>query len=325
MENFAEGPPLVRFSTSTVPARQRVAYWKDAVCAAFVELALDCDASMPFHCDLSIRPASAFDLIDVAGSAQAVHRDERLIGSDRDDRLIVMWQRDGTGLAIQDGNESILAPDSLTILDCRRPYTIRFAGPFRQIVAKLPAQALERRIGVAATRTVPPRLASTSGFTRLAARALDEVAGERRPARAAPLANIALDLLALAALDSAQGSPDETRMDALRVTWAKSHVLEHLHDSLLTPSRVAERQGVSLRLLQRHFAEQGESLSGYILEQRLRRSAEALADVRLAERSITTIALSWGFNDPGRFAQAFRRRFGVTPSEHRRGVRDQPA
>jgi len=77
---------------------------------------------------------------------------------------------------------------------------------------------------------------------------------------------------------------------------------------------VAARQGISLRLLQRHFAAQGESLAAFILEQRLQRCRDALGDPTQARRTITDIALSWGFADSAHLTRTCRRMFGIAPS-----------
>src|SRR3954470_9407460 len=63
-----------RFSTLAVPPRQRIEFWKDAICAAFVPLDFECDAGRPFASDLTIRHTPRFDLVDVRGSPQQVKR-----------------------------------------------------------------------------------------------------------------------------------------------------------------------------------------------------------------------------------------------------------
>ncbi|WP_416398767.1 helix-turn-helix domain-containing protein [Allohahella sp. A8] len=54
----------------------------------------------------------------------------------------------------------------------------------------------------------------------------------------------------------------------------------------------------------------------YVLEQRLARARELL---RQPENKITVVALLCGFGDHSQFTRAFRKRYGVTPSDYRRG------
>ena len=53
----------------------------------------------------------------------------------------------------------------------------------------------------------------------------------------------------------------------------------------------------------------------YLAELRLLQSAAALTDLT---RSVREIALTSGFPDANYFSRAFRRHFGVSPTEYRR-------
>lgn len=315
----ATEPPPMRFSTTAVPSHRRFEFWRDAICSAFVALDLECDRRRPFSSDLSLRRTGSFDLIDVAGSAQQVRRSTRLIDEDPAEQLIVMLQRAGSGVARQDGCELALVRDGITVLDSRRPYSLSFESDFRQTVLKIPVGTLARRLGPTAAY-VGHSIEPGTALGRLACLAIDEVAHESNAAAARPLQEVALDLLALALLESRQGDGRAPRMATLRVRWAKAYALEALRDPELSPARIAAHQGVSPRLLQRLFAAERSNLAEFIVEQRLLRCERELRDPLHAPRSITDIALSWGFNDSSRFAKVFRRRFGESPGEARRSA-----
>jgi len=57
------------------------------------------------------------------------------------------------------------------------------------------------------------------------------------------------------------------------------------------------------------------SPSAWLRQQRLRRAAVRLVET---DQTIAAIALGVGFQNPSRFAEAFRREFGIVPSEFRR-------
>ena len=310
----ARGP--LRFSTDAVRPAHRLSFWKDAICTAFVRLELECDSRRPFHAALTARSMPRFDCISVSGSAQNVRRSERLVGEDLADSLILMHQLRGSCVATQGESVLSLPEGGIVLLDSRRPYSLSFPGDFVQTVIKLPASAMEQRLGrgaVCSGRALP----SACPTSRLASLAIDELARETRESVALPLSAIAFDLLALALSQSMPATLSPPRMAAMRVAWAKAHVLDNLRDVTLEPLGVAARQGISLRLLQRHFAGQGESLAAFILEQRLQRCRDALGDPAQARRTITDIALSWGFGDSARFSRAYRQRFGHAPSDGR--------
>ena len=66
------------------------------------------------------------------------------------------------------------------------------------------------------------------------------------------------------------------------------------------------------------FYQEGTSFSDFVREQRLARAHERLTDRRCAHHTISRIAFDAGFQDLSWFNQAFRRRYGATPSEVRR-------
>ncbi|MEU6147534.1 AraC family transcriptional regulator [Streptomyces sp. NPDC047081] len=81
-------------------------------------------------------------------------------------------------------------------------------------------------------------------------------------------------------------------------------------------TELAEYAGVSLRTLQEGFKGRfGRSPSAYLRGIRLERAHRMLGDSDEAGTlNVTEIAYACGFNHPGRFAIAYRDRYGVSPS-----------
>ncbi|MDP2227002.1 MAG: AraC family transcriptional regulator ligand-binding domain-containing protein [Moraxellaceae bacterium] len=77
---------------------------------------------------------------------------------------------------------------------------------------------------------------------------------------------------------------------------------------------VARQLNLSLRSLQRRLAERGVVLSDVLDGVRAEMACEYLAD---PERSLSETALQLGFSEQSAFNRAFRRWFGMTPSEFR--------
>jgi transcriptional regulator GlxA family with amidase domain len=105
-------------------------------------------------------------------------------------------------------------------------------------------------------------------------------------------------------------------------------LLEAEPDLPWTVGDLARRAGLSTRALQYGFAAQtGLSPMAYLREVRLRRAdadLRAEAGLRAAggtSQGVAGIASRWGFTNFGRFAAAYRARYGHPPSETLRGVR----
>jgi AraC-like DNA-binding protein len=79
------------------------------------------------------------------------------------------------------------------------------------------------------------------------------------------------------------------------------------------------RHGMTPRYVQKLFASEGKTFSEYVLERRLALARRLLTDLRLAHRSVTSIAFDAGFADLSYFNRTFRRQFDATPT----GVRAQ--
>lgn len=89
-----------------------------------------------------------------------------------------------------------------------------------------------------------------------------------------------------------------------------------LHDPSLSPENLATANDISLRQLQKVFADRGLKVAEWIRRRRLDRCRELLEEPTQA--SPHEVALRAGFDDPTNFGRAFRRRYGVSPREYRR-------
>lgn len=91
----------------------------------------------------------------------------------------------------------------------------------------------------------------------------------------------------------------------------------------VTPSELASRVGVSLRTLQAGFqSEWGVSPQPFLLQLRLRRAhADLLSAASQDGATVSAVAARWGFSNLGRFAEHYRRAYGVRPGDTLRGIR----
>ena len=78
---------------------------------------------------------------------------------------------------------------------------------------------------------------------------------------------------------------------------------------------VAQALGVRSADVSEYVQKQGVNFMAWVSDQRLRRSAELIDGT---DRKINEIAISCGYNDLPTFTRAFKRQFGMSPSEYRK-------
>jgi AraC-like DNA-binding protein len=130
------------------------------------------------------------------------------------------------------------------------------------------------------------------------------------------------DLVAatVAAIRGSRAMPEGRAIAAARLRAIMADIAAYLGDCDLTAAAVAQRQRVTLRYVHKLFEQEGLVFSRFVLERRLARAHRMLTDVRLAQRSISSVAFEVGFGDLSYFNRAFRRCYGATPSEVRRSA-----
>jgi AraC-like DNA-binding protein len=94
-------------------------------------------------------------------------------------------------------------------------------------------------------------------------------------------------------------------------------IRSRLKDHDLSASMIANDLAISTRYLQRIFAKTGLSVSKFIWQQRLVYARHDLINPALANQSVTTICLKWGFSDSAHFSRAFKKKFSIRPSDIR--------
>ena len=94
---------------------------------------------------------------------------------------------------------------------------------------------------------------------------------------------------------------------------AMNFIKAHLGDSELTIERIAQEHNCSTRTVTRAFARHQKTPAAVIWQERLLASRDALE--RGQARSISQVALDFGFSDFSHFSHSFRKAFGVAPLE----------
>lgn len=274
----------------------------------------------PFGVRLAWQGLGDGTLVDYRGAPCAGHRHASEIR--RTERafaglLLVLSGREH----VRQGEGAVeLGPGDLFLWDGTRPIDFSVPAPLHKVTLLVPRERLERAVGQGAA---PPwgRIATGAGTGALLAAhlaALGRHAAALDDGAAALSVDFALDLVAgLAA------PPPTAGTSGLRER-AGALIDRHFDDPGLTPTRLAGLLGVTPRWLHMAFAASGGTVAERIRTRRLDRLSRDLADPRLAGRSVTTLALAAGFDDPAHASRAFRRATGTSPSAYRAAALGRP-
>lgn len=269
----------------------------------------------------SIRSASALDfhLTELTAGGHQVERTPELIRQGGEDYYKVSLVLAGSSLLIQDSREVFLQPGDLAVYDTSRPYSVISEEQTRVLVAMFPKSTFElpesqiHQIS-AVNLAAPGQLGSlAAALLAKVSTSLDQLSGPF----GVRIANSCLDVLATAFAGSlgAQRPVVDPREKLLADIHA--YIERNLASPDLTPGSIAAAHYISTRHLHGLFHSQGVTVSAWIRQQRLARCQRELSDPFLVNRSVASIAASWGFPDPAHFSRTFKSTFGESPRDFR--------
>ena len=280
----------------------------------------------PFHVDLAIHPVPG--LIMMMGGLHAWRRRgaRELAAEMRDDAALVVNLK-GSHDVEQRSRAIVLGEGEATFISCTDLSTIRHSGTSEMLVLRFPKAGFAPLVD-GADDCVVQRIPSDLPVLRLlrsyVASAWDERA-DAGPDVQRSLVTHVYDLMALmmgARHDSA-ALAQERGVAAARLNAVKRDIGRNLAQADLSVAALALRHNCTERSIQRMFEAEGTTLTQYVLMQRLARAHDLLGDPRLRAEKICAVALDCGFGDVSYFNRAFRRRYGVAPSDVRaQGQRD---
>ncbi|MBV6635963.1 MAG: helix-turn-helix domain-containing protein [Mameliella sp.] len=312
------------WTTSTVPPKESLSYWVEAVCRTYTSL--DCEdrnRQAPFFGHIDAGMVGEVRLTHVRAAAQRVRRTQTSIAHCPEDKLLFSIQKAGRCNVVQDGRVAALTPGDFALYDTTRPYELIFDEDFSQYVVALPGSVLRPHL-LAPEGLTARRIPGASSIGRAVLNAIESVAlndEDLETDMARPMEEALRGLLAagVLSLPGACAMPGKTAGSARRA-MIKAYALRHLRDPDLGVGSIAAAHGVDASTIHRAFDPEEETLSRWIWGQRLENALRDLRDPVQARRTLTDIAFSWGFNDMAHFSRAFKARFGQSPRAARRSM-----
>ncbi|MFD5268113.1 helix-turn-helix domain-containing protein [Streptomyces sp. NPDC058335] len=315
--------PHTILSTETVRPADRMTAWKQALSKAYVEL------------DLGVREDTGswqgFLRADRLGSLQVATEQSDPVkvvrtpqGAATDGRAYIFAriQLEGSAVLSQDGRSARLAPGVLAFYDASRPFTLVLPEPHRARVLMVPRPML--RLGEPEVRRLTARAIGETpdGPTALILPLLSGLAreiGTASPLVRERLARTLADLLSTLAEELLDTDPRavsvsgaETILDRI-----KASIETRIGEPELSPRMIADEHHISLRYLHKLFHAQGTTVIGWVRQRRLEGCSAELARPGAAHLTISAVAARWGFTSPSHFNRAFRKAYGMSPTQWR--------
>jgi AraC-like DNA-binding protein len=315
----------IRFSTDCVPERERLPFFREALGRSFTRLDLGPYDDRPVRYEATAHRFDGLGVIWGRTNGNIGRRTQRLL-TDGNDDFIFGTILSGCSLPSQVGREFRLDAGAGVLLSCGDVGAKDYPVPTEFLTLRIPRRLLNT-IAInpedALARPIPAdteALRLLVDYVRLTLKDRELAAP---PLRRLFTAHIH-DLVALAVGATRDGAniAYSRGMRAARLQAAKAFITRNIRRADLSAKSVATDLGVSPRYVHVLFETEGLSFNKFVIERRLGRAYEMLFDSEHADRTITAIAFAAGFSDLSHFNRAFRRRFGMTPSEARHAGRD---
>ncbi|MDQ1006704.1 AraC-like DNA-binding protein [Streptomyces sp. V4I23] len=309
-------------STASVAEAERAGVWQRAVrCLLAAVQVTPRQTERAFEASVTAVDLGYLRVLSVEADPMRLSRNARLVAAAPEHRLALAMQASGTASLHQDGRSTVLRPGELALFDLRRPFSLEQQQRFRLHMLRLPEQSLGTAAGgvgritgraIAPVGGVAALLAPfVTGLVADAARITAPV-GDRLAGNAADLLATLVDELA------GTGDGDGGNARAHLLPLIRRYIDENLRDPDLSPERIAEAHRISVRYLHRLFETEETTVRKSIQRRRVEECARELVRRGRATPTISTVAQSWGFQNPAHFSRAFKAVYGHSPRHWRK-------
>lgn len=261
---------------------------------------------------LNCRPVhtKSLEYVEMHGTDCECYTEPKAVWRGGQQHLLIVLQQEGEGCIMWKGLSYPLRRGEWAVL----PGTAEYRSTSRQTLRiallrivpgeQWPSQLQEKSFCLRSCNT-PDDGAFVSGFLRRLLAAKLETAEKLY----AEVSHALLLLLAFYPMEAGRSTDLTERI--------RRYILARLRDPELSLDQVASGLQCSKRSLHKAFSQEGISISDFMWSERLQRCRRDLEEPSARKRSITEIALSWGFSSPSHFSTLFKARFHESPRSYR--------
>jgi AraC-like DNA-binding protein len=322
---MGHGVNATMMDTDEVSARDRIPFWNDWINSLFQGLQSDLYGDTEFDGRLASAHAGDVILTRLESNRHRVMRSRTQVRGSEIGYLKIVAPFYGSAGVEQKGREAWVSPGEWSIYDTTDTYAVNNPSRVEHLIVMVPKAHLAER-GLVIDELMARRLGGCGGIARVALETMRSAWRElpcMTPDAARSTGDVITQCVHLSLLDLAGRGTAITQRENLRER-IKQHVMRHLADPDLSVEQIARALNVSRRHLYNAFADEPDGVAGFLLARRIEACRLAFDDPRLADRSITEIALAFGFSNPAHFSRVFRNHTGVSPSAYRQAATLQP-
>ena len=255
-------------------------------------------------------------LIELSGNPFGAVRGHAEISRDSDTYLGILYQRSGSTLCKIGRDRVIVGPGEISVWHSGRPISFEMPEKFDKLCMIVPVARFESVLYNAETYEGLHFPADGNLATLLGSylSTLTNSVVTRNGNTPFDAIDVTLELLG-AALRARRRSSTIAPRDQL-FARISGYIEARLKDANLSPKKIAEDNGISVRYLYTLFSEQGMTVSRWVRRRRLLRCRAEL-DGADTETSVAEIAYRWGLNDSAHFSRLFKASFGMSPTQFR--------
>lgn len=307
------------WSTRGLPASRKLAYWNALSSESIAAMEVTPRDASAFEGDMLRESLGALTVIDVRSAAvRLAHTRAHVRRLDMPSYILLAPLQGCMQLSVDRANPVDVGTGELCLLDHARTYQLEHGDGMHTLCVDIPRATLDALLPAPQCAVGVP-LSPRRSAVRLLSGMLRDLGTDLHPgalasftpAFAQGLLNFIAEAYAVEAADG-PGNALSSRATALR-----ARIDARLAEPDLAPRHIAHEAGISERRLRALLAEDGEGFAAFLLRRRLERCALHLRAPQWRMISITQIAFRAGFNSATHFGFAFRRAYGVTPSEWR--------
>lgn len=309
------------FTTKQLPAEQRFDAWQESFASLFDVSLTGCQPLERFHVNLeSYLINEQIILGHCQSSAQKFQRASLRTARDGLDYYLLQVHTKGKQEILRAGKTCQVAAGDLMVIDLADKHAAE-SSDFANLTLVIPRPLLAPLLDAPDSQEGRTLKADTA-LTRLAVSHIEmlcNVIATLPTAHAESIIKPTVQLMASAlngSIEKVENGSNSLAKSLLAQTKVK---IERNLGSKLEVDDLCRITGISRSRLYGLFEPLG-GIRNYIQERRLRHCAKDLMSPHLQQQRIYEIAYRWGFSSEAHFSRAFRKRFGMTPTEARQDV-----